>query len=233
MKKNVNKILTFALALVVVAAMAGCGSTSDPSTSSSVPVPPSSDTASSLPETSSSQSGSVDTGSEYDVTAQKYLNAITGARAAENTMDVFTHDANLNMSSFRNNYAEMKNEDGTAYTEDQILEGHNSQQQMQLDLLGLKAEDLVSYASSVSAMNTQASGIAIVKPVAGKEETVKAALETYVQNRAKAFEGYLQDQYEMAKGGYVKTLEDGTMIMVIDANQDATYEGISKALMAE
>lgn len=235
MKKMSTKIMAATLALMIAASMAACGNSS--SSSSSVPpsstpdssMSPSSGTASSLPETSTPEAG------EYDANAMLYYNAITGARDTESNdaFGVFTHDTAYNLQNWNSTYGELKNDDGTAYTEEQLTARHNEDRDMWLQLLGLTSADVENYAISVSPMNIKAYGVAVIKPVAGKEETVKAGLENFVATQQKNFENYLPDQYEIAKAGKVEQLEDGTLIMVVGENQDALYESISKGLTAK
>lgn len=233
MNSNSKKIMALATAVFMMATVTACSSNNSSSSSSSVPVPPSSVSPSTTPESPSSTSGT-NTDSEYDMMAQRYATAITGARDEEmnSAFDVFTHDPAYNMSNYRNNFADMKKEDGTAYTDAEMMESHDSARDMNLSLLGINAADVENYAISVSPMNTKAYGIAVVKPVAGKEDTVKAALENFVTTQQKNFETYLPDQYEIAKAGYVKTMEDGTLVMVVSENQDTVYESITKGLTA-
>ena len=98
------------------------------------------------------------------------------------------------------------------------------------DLLGLKAEDLDAYALSVSLMNTQAYCVGLFKPVEGREEAVTSALQTYVEGTQKSFESYLPDQGEIANNAILKTLDDGTVMLVMSEGWDEVAEGITAAL---
>lgn len=240
MSKQYKTILTLAMAIVLVVAMTACGN-NDNNNSSSVSsgsaVPPAGNDSSNSASPNSPSSvapDGVQDGGEYDATAQLYYNAISGARESDvnDAYGIFTHDRDYNMTTFRDNYTDMKKEDGSSYTDDEIGEFHDSAMDMQLSLLGLTADDVENYAISISPMNTRAYGIAIIKPAGGHEETVRQALEGFIQTQQQNFESYLPDQYEIAKNGYVKTLDDGTFVMVLTENQDTIYESIVNGLNA-
>ena len=103
---------------------------------------------------------------------------------------------------------------------------------MMLELLGLTASDMEAFAVSVSAMNVKAYGIAVVKPAEGKEDTVKNALQNFIDGQKQSFEQYLVDQYEVASNAKLEVLDDGTIVLVMCEDSDSVYEGIVKALEA-
>ena len=84
----------------------------------------------------------------------------------------------------------------------------------------------------VSMMSVKAYGIAAVMPAEGKEETVKAALQSYIDLQKTNFEFYLADQYEIASNARLETLEDGTVLMVVCEDQDTVFDAISSAILA-
>ena len=101
---------------------------------------------------------------------------------------------------------------------------------MILQNLGLLVEDMQAFGISSSVMNVKAYGIAAVMPVEGKEDTVKDALQGYIDNQKASFETYLADQYEVAKNAKLEVLDDGTVLMVMCEGQDTVFEAISSAI---
>ena len=112
--------------------------------------------------------------------------------------------------------SESKEDDGSAFL---------------LETMGLKVEDMTAFGISVSMMNVKAYGIAAVMPAEGKEETVKSALQSYIDTQKMNFEFYLADQYEVASNARLETLEDGTILMVICEDQDTVFDAISSAIL--
>ena len=110
----------------------------------------------------------------------------------------------------------------------QAQEGDQSQ--IILESLGLAAEDMEAFGISMSLMNVQAYGIAAIMPAQDKAETVKQALQDYIDRQQQNFEMYLQDQYEVAKNAKLETLEDGTILMVMCQDQDTVFDAISTAI---
>lgn len=99
-----------------------------------------------------------------------------------------------------------------------------------LEFLGLKAEDMTAFGISLSLMNVNAYAIAAVMPAEGKEETVKTGLENYVESQKSSFEFYLEDQFAIASGARVETLDDGTLLLVMTEDQDTVLESIKTSL---
>ncbi len=102
-----------------------------------------------------------------------------------------------------------------------------------LETMGLKVEDMTAFGISASMMNVKAYGIAAVMPAEGKEETVKTALQSFIDTQKMNFEFYLADQYEIACNARLDTLEDGTILMVICEDQNTVFENISKAILGK
>lgn len=65
--------------------------------------------------------------------------------------------------------------------------------ELMFTFLGFAPENVESFALSVSLVNIKAYGIVLVKPAEGKEEIVKAGLQTFIDNQRQAFENYLPD----------------------------------------
>lgn len=93
-------------------------------------------------------------------------------------------------------------------------------------MLGFTPDDTEAFAVSVSAMMVQAYGVAVIKPVEGKEELVKAGLQGFIDNQVQNFTNYLADQLDVAEAARLETLDDGTIIMVVCAGQDEVFDGI-------
>ena len=102
-----------------------------------------------------------------------------------------------------------------------------------LQVMGLEESDMEAYAISVSLMNVRAYGIALILPAEGKSDTVKEALQGYIDLQKSNFQYYLEDQYEIAASARLETLEDGTIVMVISENQDTVYDSIVQSMSAK
>ena len=99
--------------------------------------------------------------------------------------------------------------------------------------LGLKQEDLTAYAVSISLMNVSAYGIAAVMPVAGREEAVIQALQTYIDQTKSSFEFYLPGPFEVASNARLERLTDGTVLMVMCEDQNTVFNAVSSAITAQ
>ena len=117
-----------------------------------------------------------------------------------------------------------------AYAADLDKENLEAQAEMGLEFLGLEEEDLTEAAFSVSLMNVQAYGVAIVKPAEGKTEEVKAALSAYIEAQKAAQQNYLADQYEIAKAAKLETLKSGEVVLVMCKGQNEVFDSIKDAL---
>ena len=101
---------------------------------------------------------------------------------------------------------------------------------MLLELMGFSAEDATDYALSVSMMNVQSYGLAIVKPAEGKTKTVQAGLQAFIDQQKAAQEHYLEDQYAIAKNAKLGVMPGGEVVMVMCEDADTVYANIEKAL---
>lgn len=97
-------------------------------------------------------------------------------------------------------------------------------------LIGCTPEDTQGFAVSVSAMSVQAYGIVAIKPVEGQEEVVLSGLQNFIDAQVQSFTNYLADQLEVAENARLETLEDGTILMVMCADQDNIFDSISAKL---
>lgn len=109
-------------------------------------------------------------------------------------------------------------------------ENDPTEREMVFSVLGFAPEDVTAYGVSLSLMNVNAYAIAAVMPAEGKEETVKTGLENYVESQKSSFEFYLEDQFAIASGARVETLDDGTLLLVMTEDQDTVLESIKTSL---
>lgn len=93
-------------------------------------------------------------------------------------------------------------------------------------MLNFTPEDAEGFAISVSGMMVQAYGIAVIKPVEGKEEAIKESLQSFIDLQVQNFTNYLADQLEVAQSARLETLEDGTIVLVLCADQDTVFDSI-------
>lgn len=103
---------------------------------------------------------------------------------------------------------------------------------MIFSLLGVSDEDMTAYALSVSPMNVRAYAVAAILPAAGKDETVREGLRSFIDNQKQSFEQYLADQYDIAVNARLETLEDGTLLLCMCENQDAVFDAVRDTIEA-
>ncbi len=101
---------------------------------------------------------------------------------------------------------------------------------MALEMLGLTAEDVETYAVNMSFMNVKAYNISLIQPKQGKTQAVVDALNTYVSNTQMNFETYLADQYDIALAAKVEVLSNGTVALVMCEGQDTVFQSIRAAV---
>ncbi len=94
------------------------------------------------------------------------------------------------------------------------------------DLLNLSAEDMNTYAISVSRANDKAYAVAAIFPAAGKQDAVLESLRRFMISQQHTFKDHLPDQYKVAVNTRLETLEDGTILLVMSENQDALFDSI-------
>lgn len=117
--------------------------------------------------------------------------------------------------------------------ENEVFEIYNALEgdgELLLGLLGLTGEDVEAFAMSISLMNVRAYGIAAMKPAEGKEEAVKAGLQSFIDTQLANFEFYLADQYDVAKAAKLETLSDGTVLMVMCPDSENVYSSMVSAI---
>lgn len=116
------------------------------------------------------------------------------------------------------------------YADELTDEDVASQGAMCLQVLGLTEEDVQEAAFSVSMMNVQSYGLAIVKPADGKEAAVTDGLQTFIDGQKAAQENYLADQYAIAKAAKLDTVKSGEVVLVMCEEQDTVFSSIKDAL---
>ncbi len=98
------------------------------------------------------------------------------------------------------------------------------------ETFGFVAEDMQRYAISVSMVNTQAYGVAIVLPAEGKQQAVIDQMNAFVEMQKQAMENYLIDQYEIAAAAIVQTMPTGEVIMVMCEDAESVLAAIEEGL---
>lgn len=106
----------------------------------------------------------------------------------------------------------------------------DSMSEMIFHLLGVTADDMTAYAISVSAMRTQAYGVAVIMPAADKSDKVQEGLKAFIELQKSNFNMYLMDQYDIASAAKVETLDDGTILLVMCEGQDAILASMKETL---
>lgn len=99
-----------------------------------------------------------------------------------------------------------------------------------LPMLGFTPEDTQGFALGVSAMNVQAYAVVAVVPAEGQEDTILQGLEGFKDLKIKDFTNYLADQLEIAETSHIETLDNGTIVLVMCANQDEVLENLKANL---
>lgn len=97
-------------------------------------------------------------------------------------------------------------------------------------LLGVTADDMTSYAISVSAVDTKAYAIALIRPAADKSDIVKKGLDNYVNTQKQAFKDNGTGQYDIANAAKVEKLSDGTYLLVMCEKSDDVASSIKSSL---
>lgn len=117
-----------------------------------------------------------------------------------------------------------------AYADELSAEDIASQGAMCLQMLGLAEEDVAEAAFSVSLMNVQSYGLAIVKPADGREAAVTEGLQVFIDSQKAAQENYLADQYAIAKAARLDTVKSGEVVLVMCENQDTVFSAVKDGL---
>lgn len=211
---RIRRAAAWALAAALCLALAGCTAAPSGSTAPS--------SGSFAPEASPApSSGSVPSVAEGDrkSAGQTYAFALRDARPAEDNeyVEIVSGDAG-SAPFFAVNPSGASAEEADATIP------------MMLETLGVDAASLEAYAFSLSMMNVRAYALGVFLPAEGKAGEVRAALEEYVSLQRGAFEQYLEDQYEIARGALIRTLPGGEIVLVMAEDAAGIMENLEKAL---
>lgn len=114
-----------------------------------------------------------------------------------------------------------------------VVSEFNEESAMFTEMMGLEADEVSAFGVSTSMMMVHAYGIAAVMPAEGEHDDVVEDLQSFIDLKRSQFELYLPDQYEIALNARLDTLEDGTVLMVMTADQDTVFENISKTILGQ
>lgn len=114
-----------------------------------------------------------------------------------------------------------------------VISEFNEENAMIMEMMGLEADEVSAFGVSTSMMMVHAYGIAAVMPAEGEHDDVVEDLQSFIDLKQSQFELYLPDQYEIARNARLDTLEDGTVLMVMTAEQDTVFENISKTILGQ
>ena len=84
-----------------------------------------------------------------------------------------------------------------------------------IGFLGADPAHMQKYAMSISAFVTQAYGVAIILPEPGHEREVEEAINSFIEEQKKGFDGYLQPQFEIANKALIETVPTGEIVFVM------------------
>ena len=99
--------------------------------------------------------------------------------------------------------------------------------EMLTQMFNINKEDVEEYLISIPMMMVQSNMYLIVKPVEGKENVVKEALDTYMENGEKEGANYLPDQKEMFENRLEKEY-GGYLIYIVSTDNEKVYNAITK-----
>ena len=100
------------------------------------------------------------------------------------------------------------------------------------DTLNIEESDVFEFLMKMPMMMTQSNTYIIVKPVDGKEDVVKSAIEDYMKKLETQWETYLPDQYELVKNRKEVKIGD-YLVYIVSNNNDLVFDTISKNKIAE
>ena len=99
-----------------------------------------------------------------------------------------------------------------------------------LELIGIDPADMQRYAIAASFNIVRVYGVAIILPEKGKSDSVKKALEAFVQSMKNSMENYLPDQYEIANTAIIREADSGEIVLVMCENATTLMDNIIKGL---
>lgn len=100
-----------------------------------------------------------------------------------------------------------------------VTNKNDSMAQAVFDILGIRSEDMETYAISISPMNLEAYCVAIIRPQDEKEQNIKNALYSYKEKQVRFYENYLNEQYKIARRSIIMTVNKNIIfVMSEDSN---------------
>ena len=100
------------------------------------------------------------------------------------------------------------------------------------DVLSIESADVEEFLMKMPMMMVQSNTYIIVKPVEGKEETVKNALDSYMTALENQWATYLPDQYELVQNRKVEKIGE-YLVYIVSSNNDLAYNTILNNKIAE
>jgi len=100
------------------------------------------------------------------------------------------------------------------------------------DVLNIEQTDVEEFLMKMPAMMVQSNTYIVVKPVKGKEETVKNAIEDYMKKLEDQWSTYLPEQYELVKNRKVEKIGN-YLVYIVSNNNDLVFNTINNNKIAE
>ena len=94
------------------------------------------------------------------------------------------------------------------------------------DTLNIESADVEEFLMKMPAMMVQSNTYIVVKPVSGKEETVKNAIEDYMKKLEDQWSTYLPEQYELVKNRKVEKIGN-YLVYIVSNNNDLVFNTIN------
>lgn len=107
-----------------------------------------------------------------------------------------------------------------------IIDPEDEFKQLVFPMLQFNPEHAQGFAISVSAMMVQAYGVVAILPVEGQEQVILDGMQYFIDTQIQNFTNYLPDQLDVAQSARLETLEDGTILLVMCADQDEVFDKI-------
>lgn len=97
-----------------------------------------------------------------------------------------------------------------------------------LSFIGLSSEDLEVYSINLPSLMISSECYLIIKPVEGKEEAVKTALDAYFATEEEKWSTYLPTQYDLIKNKMVTNIGD-YLVYIVSSDNDRVLVAINEA----
>lgn len=86
------------------------------------------------------------------------------------------------------------------------------------------------FAICASSMNVTAFAVVVAVPAEGQSDALVAALEGYKEQQIQSFTNYLPEPLEHATNAIIETLSDGTVVLAMTEDAQATVDSIKATL---